>query len=110
MRYTFRMSGRYEIESRREQIAKLCREHKVAKLMVFGSAMRDDFHPDRIYIDLLVEFLPGASKPWAGEYFELQENLRLLFAREIDLVSLTAIRNPYVAAAISQDQELLYAA
>lgn len=104
------MSGRSVIESRREQIVEVCRNHQVAKLVVFGSVMRDDFDPERSDIDFLVEFLPGSLKPWAGEFFELKQALTVLFAREIDLGSMKAIRNPYVAASIEQDRELLYAA
>ncbi len=104
------MSGRGEIESRLEAVRNLCRQHKVARLFVFGSVVRDDFDPARSDIDFLVEFLPGARKPWALEYLDLKEDLETLFGRSVDVGSPHAIKNPYVLKAVRQDQELLYAA
>ena len=66
------MNGRHEIESRREQIEAICREHKVARLLVFGSVLREDFNPETSDIDFLVEFLPGVHKGWMWEFTELK--------------------------------------
>lgn len=44
-RYTSAMSGREEIESRKDELLALCHEHRVARLQVFGSVLRDDFNP-----------------------------------------------------------------
>ena len=41
-----------------QKIADFCRRHKIRKLAVFGSALREDFRPDSD-LDLLVEFEPG---------------------------------------------------
>ncbi len=104
------MTGRGEIESRRAAVVNLCHAHGVARLSVFGSAMRDDFDPRRSDIDLRVEFLPDHAQPWAGEYFELKQELERLFEREVDLISAAPFANPYIAATVEQDEELLYAA
>ncbi|MGI4852982.1 MAG: nucleotidyltransferase family protein [Janthinobacterium lividum] len=104
------MSGRHEFEQRREQIALICREHGVARLLVFGSILRDDFDVATSDVDLLVEFLPGVSKPWAGEYIELKDAMQLLFARPVDLVGEQWIKNPYRLRTIESEKELLYAA
>ena len=42
----------------RERLAEFCRKHHIRKLALFGSVLRDDFHPDSD-IDVLVEFEPG---------------------------------------------------
>jgi uncharacterized protein len=104
------MNGRAELDSRKEELLALCREHKVAKLYVFGSAVREDFDPARSDFDFLVEFLPGARKPWATEYLDLKEDLQRLFRRPVDVGSPYAIKNPYILASVKADQELLYAA
>jgi predicted nucleotidyltransferase len=104
------MNGRHEIESRREQIEAICREHQVARLLVFGAVLRDDFNPETSDVDLLVTFLPRTGLGWAAEYFALQRDLENLFERKVDLLPEGGIRNPYRLKTIERDQELLYAA
>ena len=48
-----------KIDIDREMIADFCRRHRVRKLSLFGSVLRDDFGPDSD-VDVLVEFEPGA--------------------------------------------------
>ena len=43
-----------------DRIAEFCREHRVRRLRLFGSVLRDDFRPDSD-VDVLVEFEPGAT-------------------------------------------------
>lgn len=43
-----------------EALATFCRRHGVRRLALFGSVLRDDFTDDSD-IDVLVEFLPGAT-------------------------------------------------
>jgi predicted nucleotidyltransferase len=104
------MSGRHEIESRRAEIAAICREHGVARLLVFGSVLREDFDPERSDIDLLVEFLPGVSKGWMAEYADLKDAMEHLFDRKVDVLPAEIKRNPYLKVAIDREKELLYAA
>jgi predicted nucleotidyltransferase len=104
------MNGRHEIESRREEIAAICREHKVARLLVFGSVVRDDFDPEKSDVDFLVEFLPGVDKGWMLEYTELKEAMEGLFGRRVDVIPTEIKRNPYFKAAVDREKELLYAA
>ena len=104
------MNGRHEIESRRGQIEEICREHGVARLLVFGSILRDDFDAEKSDIDFLVEFKPGVHKGWLAEYTDLQAALVSLFGRKVDVVPAKIRRNPYFKAAVEAEQELLYAA
>jgi len=47
---------------------------------------------------------------YADAYFGLREALEALFGRDVDLVTLTAVRNPYMKADIERTRTLLYAA
>lgn len=79
------------IESKKAEIAALCRQHHVRRLDVFGSAARGaDPHPERSEaqsrddpgksdIDFLVEFLPQPPPAYADNYFGLMEDLATLF-------------------------------
>ncbi len=97
-------------DDRRTALAELCRRYGVQRLFLFGSAARDDFDPARSDVDLLVEF--GALPPggYADAYFGLREALEALLGREVDLVTVPALRNPYVRADIERTRTLLYAA
>ena len=44
-----------------EALAGFCRKWRIARLEVFGSALRDDFDPDKSDLDLLVTFAPEAT-------------------------------------------------
>ena len=104
------MNGRHEIDQRREQIAAICRKHEVARLLVFGSVLRDDFNPETSDIDFLVEFLPGVNKGWLSEYTDLKEAMEGLFGRKVDVVWERGVRNPYILKSVAREKELLYAA
>jgi len=98
------------LESKREAIAEICVRHNVARLDVFGSALGADFDDGASDVDLLVEF--GPMEPYArvDAYFDLLDDLRALFGREIDLVMVGAVKNPYIARDIERTRQLLYAA
>jgi uncharacterized protein len=98
------------IENRREDIAALCRKYGVARLYVFGSALREDFRSDESDVDLLVDFghMDGHSK--AHAYFDMLDELRDLFGTEIDLVMAGAVKNRYIARDIERTKQMLYAA
>lgn len=98
------------IDDHRIALADLCRQHHVRSLSVFGSATRDDFDSDRSDVDLLVEFAPPIEGEYANAYFGLREALEDLFGREVDLVAVSALRNPYVKADVERTKMLLYAA
>jgi predicted nucleotidyltransferase len=98
------------IESRRARLDELCRRMGVRRLEVFGSAARGDFDPVSSDIDFLVEFDPETQRSALELYFGLKDELEALFARPVDLVMPTAVRNPYVRAEIDRARQILYAA
>ena len=67
-----------------ELVSEFCKRHRIHRLAIFGSALRDDFGPDSD-IDLLVEFEPGATPGLmrlAAMEHELEE---LLGGREVEM-------------------------
>lgn len=98
------------IDDHRAALIDLCRQYRVRNLAVFGSAARDDFDPDRSDVDLLVEFEPLPGGGYADAYFGLREALESLFGRDVDLVTSSAIRNPYIKADVERTRTLVYAA
>lgn len=98
------------LESKREAIAEVCARYGVARLEAFGSALRDDFKPEQSDVDLLVEFVPMEPYARVDAYFGMLDQLRALLGREIDLVMVGAVKNPYIARDIERTKQLLYAA
>jgi len=93
-----------------EQLAELCRRHRVRRLAVFGSALREDFDPGRSDLDFLVEFEALPPGAYANTYFGLLEALKQLYGRPVDLLEAGSVRNPYIRREIETTQETVYAA
>ncbi len=105
-----RLAMQPQIDQKREELAELCRRHRVRRLALFGSATREDFDPERSDLDFLVQFEPLAPGTYADTYFGLLESLQQLFGRQVDLVEAGSVRNPYIRREIDAQQETLYAA
>ena len=98
------------IETSREQLVQLCREHHVRRLEVFGSAARADFDLASSDLDFLVEFEPIAPVAYAEAYFSLKAALEVLFMRSVDLITPASLSNPYFRASLAASSERVYAA
>jgi hypothetical protein len=99
-----------EISLKRDQLAELCRRHRVRRLAVFGSARREDFDRGRSDLDFLVEFEALPPGAYARTYFGLLEALKQLYGRPVDLLEAGSVRNPYLRQEIEATQETVYAA
>ena len=92
-----------------EAVRRFCRERGIAKLELFGSALREDFRADSD-VDLLCTLKPDDECTllgWADMQFKLTE----IFGRPVDLVSRLAIehsRNPYRRQAILSTATPIY--
>lgn len=100
----------YRVQDKLASLTELCRRYHVRKLVLFGSALREDFDPQTSDLDFLVEFQTLAAGQYAEFYFGLLRELQALFGRSIDLVEEGTIRNPYLLRALEAEQEVLYAA
>ena len=98
------------IEDRRQEVAELCLRHCVNRLELFGSAAEGQFDPASSDLDFLVEFLPLSPARHADAYFGLLEALQDLFGRDVDLVEVRAVHNPYVLDSINRSRTVIYAA
>ncbi len=65
-----------------EEISQICQKYYIRKLSLFGSVLRDDFHPNSD-IDILIEFQPGHTPGFA--FIDIQDQLTELFQRPVDL-------------------------
>lgn len=98
------------IESSRNQITALCRLHRVRRLEVFGSALRDDFDIQHGDVDVVVEFEPLPQNDGLRRYFDFKAQLESLLKRPVDLVELGAMENTRLKRIIERTKVPVYAA
>ena len=75
------MSAKVEIS--RELLDDFCRRHRIWKLSLFGSVLRNDFGPESD-VDVLVEFEPGATVGYF-ELADMESELSELLGRKADV-------------------------
>lgn len=89
------------------QLDDFCQRWKVTELALFGSAMREDFHAQSD-IDALVSFAQQAG--WSlFDMVEMQDELRHIFGREVDLVERDSLQNPFRRREILENMQVIYA-
>lgn len=92
-----------------DELNKLCQEHEVSSLYVFGSYATGNQN-DLSDIDLLVAFKDIPLDRYTDHYFELHEKLEQLFGKPIDLLTVKSLSNPYFIQSVEETKQLLYAA
>jgi len=95
----------------RTKLAEFCKRWKITELALFGSVLREDFHL-RSDLDLLVSFSPRARIS-LFDLVRMQDELKELFGREVDLVEQRAIERSenYIRRKnILEDLKIIYVA
>jgi predicted nucleotidyltransferase len=99
------MSPHLDID--RRAVKAFCERHHVARLAVFGSALRDDFDADSD-VDVLVEFQPDHVPGLTFVSME-RELSELLQGRQVDLVT-PKFLNVRIREQVLREAEPLYVA
>lgn len=71
------------------QIETICQQWHITELALFGSVLRDDFHPESD-VDVLVTFAPDAVVSLL-DLVELQHQLVTLIGRAVDVIETQTI-------------------
>jgi uncharacterized protein len=91
-----------------KQIEAFCRKWQIREFALFGSVLRDDFRAESD-VDVLVEFDP-AARHTLFEFFDMQEELKQMFGRPVDLVQKSAVTNPFVRHHIRNNRQVVFRA
>lgn len=91
----------------KDKIAEFCRKWQVKELVIFGSAIGDDFRYDSD-VDVLVVFQDNAKRN-LFDHMKAEEELKEIFGRDVDLVEKKAIMNPFRRHHILSNHEVIYA-
>jgi uncharacterized protein len=96
------------IEIPASDIENFCRRWKIIELSLFGSILREDFGPESD-VDVLVTFANDIE--WTlYDLVDMQEDLKNIFGRHVDLVLKSGLRNPFRRREILRSQGVIYAA
>ena len=95
------------VEIDKPKIAEFCKKWKIREMALFGSIIRDNFRPDSD-VDLLLEFFPDAGLS-LFDLVDIQDELKIMLGREVDVVEKEGIINPYRRATIFPTMEVIYA-
>ena len=88
-----------------DALTSVCGRYGVAKLSLFGSVLRDDFHDDSD-VDMLVEFTPEAS-PTYFKMMQMEEELSALIGRSVDLRTPLEL-SQYIRQRVIDEAEVRY--
>jgi uncharacterized protein len=90
------------------QLDRFCRTWGVVELSLFGSILHDGFKPESD-VDVLVRFENNRTLTLES-YTDMREELSHLFGgREIDLVEVARLADPYRRHEILRTREIIYA-
>lgn len=95
---------------RSAEIAALCRELGVKRLELVGEVTTAEFNPETDFVDIIVEFLPGAERPWMAEYSGLLEGLDALYGTETHLVGEHTLDDPEYRKWVDSTRTVVYEA
>lgn len=96
------------IEMPHDKILDFCRKWGITEFSLFGSVLSKDFKPESD-IDVLVRFAEDAH--WSlFDFVQMQDELKEIFGREVDLVEEAGMRNPFRRHSILSSKEIIYAA
>ena len=95
------------LESKRDDIAVLCKQYGIVKLEVYGSAARDNFNSESSDVDFILD-LGGYEPGVARRFFAFAEALEALLGRNVDLITESQIQNPYFRRSVNEARELVY--
>ncbi len=88
-------------------VKEICQKHKVKRLYAFGSVCTDKFN-EYSDIDFIVGFEPKFFDGYVDNFISLENSLKQVLQREIDLVAEETIQNPYFAKVVNQTKTPIY--
>ena len=88
----------------KNKLAEICRRHKIRRLSLFGSVLRDDFKSESD-VDVLVEFKPGAQV--GLEFFGMEHELSELLKHKVDL-NTPGFISRYFRDEVLREAEVMY--
>lgn len=97
-----------QVEQQLPAIQRLCRQHAVLRLDLFGSAAQGTFQPATSDLDFVAVFADPDRPGYARRYLAFAEALEALFGRPVDLLTERMIATPTLRAEIERTHQRIY--
>jgi len=113
-RYTPSVPIAAPILAKLPEVAAACERAGVRRLWIFGSAAHGGWRAEPnganppSDIDFLVEL--DRSRPLPAQFLGLYRELKAIFGRDIDLISVGGVKNPHLRAELEETRVPVYAA
>jgi hypothetical protein len=85
-------------------ISDFCQKHHIRRLSLFGSILRNDFHPESD-IDILIEFEPGHTPGF--DFFFIEDELSKMMGRKVDLQT-AGFLSPEIRTSVLREAKPVY--
>lgn len=89
------------------QLRKILKAHRVKSAYAFGSVCTERFQTDSD-VDILVNFKKIPVGEYAENYWSLEEALKDLLQRDVDIVIEKNLRNPYFIKEVNSTKTPIY--
>ena len=93
-----------QIDIPHERVTEFCQRHRIRRMALFGSVIRDDFTPESD-VDVLVEFVPGPT-PGLAFYSSLPDELSEILGRQVDLNTPSSLSRHFRQEVLDEAQEV----
>jgi uncharacterized protein len=87
-------------------IKEFCRRWNIEEFSLFGSILRSDLGPESD-VDVLVS-LGDDTRLTLYDWVDMEDELKEIFNREIDLVAKSGLRNPFRKSEILRTRKVIY--
>ncbi|MBI4289552.1 MAG: nucleotidyltransferase domain-containing protein [Chloroflexi bacterium] len=89
-----------------EKLVAICQKNDVVLLAVFGSFVRGEGRK-RSDVDVLIKYRENSLKT-LFDLVALQQKLRNVFRRKVDLVEIGGLTNPYIRQEVLKSMKVIY--
>lgn len=96
------------IEQHQAELVALCKQYRVQRLDVFGSAVKGTFEPGKSDLDFIVRFDSPGEPHYASRYYYFSEQLQALFQCPTDVVIDQPFVNPYFRQDVEKTRQVIY--
>ena len=96
------------IEQHQKDLIELCKQYRVQRLDLFGSAAKGTFKVESSDLDFVVTFEGINEKGYARRYYFFAEALEHLFHRRVDLLTEPMIGDAYFRQEVEQTRQPVY--
>ena len=96
------------IDQHRPKLIELCKQYRVQRLDLFGSAAKGMFKPESSDLDFIARFAETASPDYADRYYYFAESLESLFNRRVDLLTERMVGQGEFRVMVEPTRQVIY--